>query len=1155
MCRKSKTHKGAKLRCDGLIPVLSRVEGYLISFMSVALFTLTCTANAELIGWWKLDEGSGIEFWDETDYWHDGTIDPWNEAKVRWTTEGYDSNALEFVSATEPFTMCDASITTNLLNISEATTSFWMNMPTTFQAWGPIFVFLGTSGDHSVECNGVGDLYIADFGVDTYGDLGTSGAKLNDNQWHHVAITYSVTANTMVVYVDGQAAGSQSFTANDPITAVRIGGPRSDGRAQWRRYIGRLDEAAVWNHGLSADEVQNVFWFGPRWTRFATNPQPANGATIGTTNVTLGWTAGDTATQHHVYIGESLEDVQNGTGGTDHGLTGETTFSNYSWELGKTYYLRIDEVEADGVTVHTGAVWSFTISTKLASNPVPSNDARLVATNVTLSWTAGSGAISHNVYFGTDPDNIPLASETQTETTYQQESLDLNTTYYWRIDEFDGTDIYTGDLWSFKTTPDIKITDPNLVGWFNFNADENNIAVDWSGYGNHGNIFGNPNRVDGYDLGALEFDGIDDHIEIPRLISTDLTIMAWIETSTPGATGTTAREGSGLFWSDHAGGGDHFLLAVLGTKLAFETGPGGNPNTTSNRDVVKGEWVHVAVTREESSKDVEFFIDAAPDVTGNHSGDNNVGSNPMIVIGANLLDSRYFTGFIDEVRFYDRVLTQQEIEQAMITNPAIARGAIPANGGTPDIEHITSLSWVPGENAVQHDVYFDTDADAVEEADTSDTTGIYRRRQDPNTYTLSITFEVGQTYYWRIDEIDSNANISKGRVWSFTVANYLVVDDFEDYDDVDNRIYYAWEDYYVNNTGMTVGHLEAPFAERLIVHSGSQSMYMRYDNDGTVNEGTSLEKAGTLFYSEAQRSWQAPQDWTRRGVNSLTMWLRGISASVGSFTLGPPITMTGSGADIWENSDQFHYAYKRLSGIGSITAKVVSMTNTHNSAKAGVMIRESLEPDAAHAMVAIQPMNEVQLLYRSTAGDDSIAIGQSEISTPVWVRLTRSGNTLTGMYSVDGATWETLDTAIVPMLPDVYIGLIVCSHDNNATCTAEFSDVDIDGTVTSDWQSQDIGIESNTAEPMYMVLKDNAGSSALVNHPDPAATTVSTWTEWNIPLADFTGVNPQAIKKMAIGVGDRTNPPPQLSAKAEAGGGAGDLYIDDIRLNIPMSAE
>ena len=68
----------------------------------------------------------------------------------------------------------------------------------------------------------------------------------------------------------------------------------------------------------------------------------------------------------------------------------------------------------------------------------------------------------------------------------------------------------------------------------------------------------------------------------------------------------------------------------------------------------------------------------------------------------------------------------------------------------------------------------------------------------------------------------------------------------------------------VNNTGMTVGHFDPPFAERSIVHSGRQAMYMHYDNDGTVNEGTAYQKTGTLLYSEAERQWADAQDWTRR---------------------------------------------------------------------------------------------------------------------------------------------------------------------------------------------------------------------------------------------------------------------------------------------------
>jgi hypothetical protein len=153
--------------------------------------------------------------------------------------------------------------------------------------------------------------------------------------------------------------------------------------------------------------------------------------------------------------------------------------------------------------------------------------------------------------------------------------------------------------------------------------------------------------------------------------------------------------------------------------------------------------------------------------------------------------------------------------------------------------------------------------------------------------------------------------------------------------------------------------------------------------------------------------------------------------------------------------------------------------------------------------------------------------------------LTRSGNTFTGEYSADGSNWNLVDSVTIPMLTEVYIGLCLTSHDAAAKGTADFSNVNIDGTVTGDWQSQDIGIDSNIAEPMYIVLADSTGNSATVNHPNPAATTISTWTEWNIPLTDFTGVNLQSVQEMAIGVGDRDNP--QV-------GSAGTLYIDDIRL-------
>ncbi len=838
----------------------------LVCWVIVLAAGLAAPARAELVGYWKLDEGKGTEFWDQTDYWHDGTIDPWNEAKVRWTTAGYDANGLDFVSATDPFTLCDAPLTQNLLNISEATVSFWMNMPAVFQAWGPIVVLLGQSSDHSIECNGSADFLIADFGTDAYADLLTSGVKVNDAMWHHVAITYSKSGNAMAVYIDGNRAGNQTFNGSDPIAAVRIGGPRN--RTQWRRYIGRLDEVAVWNHALTGADVKNVHWFGPRWTRFATNPEPAPGATIGTTKITLQWTAGETAAQHHVYVGETADDVKNGAAATDRGVTTDASFSGDFWELGKRYYWRVDEVEADGTTAYRGAVWSFTVSARFASGPVPADGAVLVDTETTLNWTPGSGAVSHSVYLDVDSTNLSLVSQGQVATTYDPASLEAGTTYYWRVDEQDGVSEYPGEVWTFKTKPTIEVTDPNLVGFWNFDQDDNGIAIDWSGRDKHGEILGNPDVVEGYNGKSLAFDGVDDRVEVPQVFSVDMTLMAWVKTDVAGPAGTTGREGNGLLWSDHAGGGDHFLLAVLGTKLAFETGPGGNPTTLSNRDVVTGEWVHVAATRVDSSSHVQLFVNGLLDATGTHTGDNNIGANPVIVVGGNTLDSRYFTGWIDEVRAYDRVLTADEIAAALRGNLSLAWNPSPAMGDVIDVRYEGPLIWSAGDGASEHDVYLGTDR-AVVEAATPETAGVYKGRQTDTTFAFADLFFWDTSYYWRVDEVADDGTIARGNVWTFAVADYLVVDGFESYTDDDGRrVYQAWVDGYgTSDNGAQVGYVESPFAEQTIVHAGRQSMPLTYGNLGGV------------IVSEARRDWAETQDWTVHDLKTLTLYVRGQTAN------------------------------------------------------------------------------------------------------------------------------------------------------------------------------------------------------------------------------------------------------------------------------------
>jgi regulation of enolase protein 1 (concanavalin A-like superfamily) len=885
----------------------------------------------------------------------------------------------------------------------------------------------------------------------------------------------------------------------------------------------------------------------PKATK-AFSPNPADGSMYPATSVTLSWQPGDYAASHHVYFSADFNDVNDRTERANKGITTELTYSVSGLVPGTWYFWAVDEI--NDANIWPGDVWSFEVQSLTPYNPDPYDGEISVGVSDILAWSPGISAVSHRIYLDKVRDKVEARSGclvngvNTTALSYNPSQLEFNTTYFWAVDEINGNTIYAGRVWSFTTMPDIPITDTNLIGWWTFDEGVGRTALDWSGHDNHGAIQDNPVWTVGYDGygGALDFDGIGDYVNCGNAaifdITEQITVTVWIKVE------KFEQEWQGIVTK-----GDTAWRIVRDNKtnqVQFACDDAAALSGTIN--VNDGQWHHIAGVYDGS--DIFLYVDGSVDVSDTATGTISTNTYNLLIGETERAGGkgRYWNGLIDDVRIYNKALTQEEIEQVMRGDPKLAYRPIPANRSILDIEHITSLSWVLGEGAVQHDVYFSTDANAVENADASDTTGIYCGRQDPNSFTPPITFKSAQTYYWRIDEIDGSGTVSKGRVWSFTIANYLVVDDFEQYNDVDNLIYDTWLDCVTNNTGMTVGHTEqgVSVAEQTIVHSGNQSMYMRYDNDGFINQGLGppLEMTGTQFYSEAERRWDTTQDWTRRGVKGLTLWFRGVPASVGNFTAGPPITMTAGGADIWGTADEYHFDNKRLSGIGSITARVVSISNTDLWAKAGVMIRESLEPGSSHAAVVVTPGNGVSFPRRPLTNGNSESTTQAGLTAPLWVRLTRSGNTFTAEYSSNGTNWTMLGSPLdMPMLADVYVGLCLTSHNVNATCTAEFSNVTLPPSVTGQWQSQDIGIESNIAEQMYVVLEDSTGnSSPVIKYPDPTTTVIGSWTPWNIPLTDFAGVNLQAVSKLTIGVGDRANTQP---------GGAGDLYIDDIGLLLP----
>ncbi|HUU15934.1 MAG TPA: LamG domain-containing protein [Sedimentisphaerales bacterium] len=194
----------------------------------------------------------------------------------------------------------------------------------------------------------------------------------------------------------------------------------------------------------------------------------------------------------------------------------------------------------------------------------------------------------------------------------------------------------------------------------------------------------------------------------------------------------------------------------------------------------------------------------------------------------------------------------------------------PSNGAV-DVKQTQILTWSPGVQAASHEVYFGTDKEVVRNADTGSpeykgTRDLGSQSYDPGKLEWDVT------YYWRIDEVN-NTNADSpwvGPVWSFTTANFLIVDDFESYNDLDpadpdsNRIFNAWIDGYDDPAnGSLVGYETPPFAEQTIIHSGNQSMPLYYDN--------------SVGYSEATLTLTYPRDWTEKGVTTLTIWFRGDS--------------------------------------------------------------------------------------------------------------------------------------------------------------------------------------------------------------------------------------------------------------------------------------
>jgi len=822
----------------------------------------------------------------------------------------------------------------------------------------------------------------------------------------------------------------------------------------------------------------------------AANPTPADDGINTETWATLSWLAAPDAVSHNVYFGESFADVEAGAGDTFQTNQEFTYFIvgivGYPYPdglvPGTTYYWRIDEVGADD-TIYTGDVWSFLVPPKSAYKPSPADGIRFVDPDVTLRWTGGHGAKLHTVYFGDDFDTVRDAAEGGTEigvTNFTPGTLENEKTYYWRVDESDGANIYPGEVWSFKTAKD--------------------------GGGLRADYF------EGTNLGTLVLTRTDPQIN-----------FTWMDPEAPDA--AVGDNDFSVRWTGE-------IEAAYTETYTFYPKADDGVRLWVDGKLLVDSWETVPIYPIEHDGAIDLIADNTYSIVMEYFEDTD--------------------NAIAELRWESPSTPKQIIPQAAFALPIKASSPYPRNGVT-GVRHTPLLTWGAGDYAASHEVYFGTDEDAVAGATTASA-------EYKGTKTLGDeSFDPGKLawhtiYYWRVDEVNAvNPNSPwTGSVWSFTTGDFLVVDDFEDYNSDDNQIWFVWNDGlgagapgtpdYLpgNGTGSAVGDdSTGSYTEENIVRSGRQSMPYWYDNN----------KLNSAYYSEAVKTLSATRDWTEEDVAELSLWFRGYSASTGSFVegLAGTYTVTGSGADIWTvddvEADEFHFAYKMLTGIGSIVARVESVENTNEWAKAGVMIRETLNPDSAHATMVVTPGQGVSFQRRPGTNMTSVDTTTADIAAPQWVKIERdiSGN-FTASYSANGTTWTQQGTENIQMGSNVYIGLALTSHDRDLTCEAVFTNVTISGNVTGQWMNQDIGILSNDAEPLYVAVSNSTGDPSVVVHDDPAASQINVWTEWVIPLQTFAdkGIVLTDVDKIAIGLGTKGN--------TAVPGGSGKMYFDDIRL-------
>jgi hypothetical protein len=673
------------------------------------------------------------------------------------------------------------------------------------------------------------------------------------------------------------------------------------------------------------------------------------------------------------------------------------------------------------------------------------------------------------------------------------------------------------------------------------------VVVDSVG-GLNGDIQG-AQSVPGKAGNALSFDGSDDVVTVQNFVPPQQgTVAFWMD---PGFGSSKQR----IF-----GAGGDFEVIVYSTGIVRnELFAGGSGTLQSSPGSVEpGQWFHIAVTYDYDgagpSTALEVYVNGELDVVGT-AGEPSVPTDTTLLLGhrAGAAGGEHYGGLLDDLRVYDRVLSEAEI-RALANPPRVsARDPIPPNGAIHEDAWV-NLSWTAGEFATSHDVYlgdnFDDVNDGVEGTFAGNQTETFIVVGFPG-FPYPDGLVPGTTYYWRIDEVNDSEPNSPwiGDVWSFSIPpktayNPNPADGAE----------------FVGPDNVTLGWTVGLGAKLHTVYLGNEYDEVRNATVG-VPAGTATYNAGTL---EREKVYY----WRVDESDGIATYKGDIWGFTTPGATGNP--QPGNGA-----VDVEHTQILSWTPADNANSHQVYFGTDKDTVKNAIPDSPEYKGNKARGSEIYDPGKlawhmsyywRVDAVYN--ADPDNPVTGLVWSFTTADFLVLDDFESYTDDDAAGEAIWQTwvdgLDVAdngaqvgylLPPYCEDTIVhgGLqsMPLLYDNTASVTN--SEVALPLTVNRDWTAEGVGELSlwfrggsdNAAEPLYVAVSNSAGSPAVVGQDDPSAATVHSWTQWVIPLQAFAdqGINLTNMDKFVIGLGTK--------AGIGASGGSGTMYIDDIRLYRP----